>query len=130
MTWKLLFVISDQGLGRCKSWLFLVEQFEILDLLVNFSGKFSGNLRFRILCVSTNISYYINLSKGILSQTQFSLCIPLLIHFMALDCVFCSVSSLVPEMQPHIMLPYLRWLSLSARCTAASFDWGRISFSL
>ena len=28
-----------------------------------------------------------------------------------------------------MMLPYLRWLSISARYTAASFDWGRMSFS-
>jgi len=67
---------------------------------------------------------------GSQSQIHPSLCFRFSINFLALDCNFCRVSSLESEMQPQMMLPYLGWLSISARFTTASFDWGRISFSL
>ena len=55
---------------------------------------------------------------------------PILVLFVFNQCFgprlqFCGVSSLVSERQPLMMLPYLRWLSVSARYTAASFAWGK-----
>ena len=51
MKWKLYFVYSSQGLGIGKSRLFLVEQLETWDFLVNLSCKLSGHLPLRF-CVS------------------------------------------------------------------------------
>ena len=51
VNWKLFFVNCNQGLGRCIFRLFLVEELEIWDLMVNLSCKFSGRLPYRFLCV-------------------------------------------------------------------------------
>ena len=130
VNWKLFFINSNHGLGRCKPGLFLVEKLQTFDLLVNLPCKFSGHLLLRILYFMTNLSYFINFLRGNQSQTLLFLCFPFSISFLALDCNFCRVSSLVSEMQPYNMLPYFRWRAISARYTAASFDWGRMSFSL
>ena len=81
VNWKLFFANSNRGLCRCKSRLFLVDFFEIWDLLKNLSCKFSGHMPYRISCGITYLSYFINFKTGNQSRTHPSLCFPYSINF-------------------------------------------------